>query len=90
MAREYSPIWPILDQTVGERKQKEQEEEEESRERGSTFSLDFWVIRSSSFGGARGKALPRKESFATRPEFSPTWFILWIRAIRMVRDVYEA
>ena len=68
MAREYSPIWPILDQTVGARKEKEKEEEEESRERGSTFSLNFWVIGSSSSSGARGKALPRKERFATRPE----------------------
>ena len=44
----------------------EKRKKEESREIGSTFSLDFWVIGSSSSGGARGKVFPHKESFTTR------------------------
>ena len=42
--------------------------EEESRERGSTFSLDFPTIGSSVSSEARGRVLSRDKSFKWRPE----------------------
>ena len=47
-------------------KRKRKRREEESRERGSTFSLNFPVIGPSVSGGARDKVLPRNESFKLR------------------------
>ena len=40
-----------------------EEEEEEEGERNSTFCLEFPMIRPSVSIGARGKVLPRDESF---------------------------
>ena len=37
------------------------------RERERDFSLDFWVIRSSEFFGARSKAVLRDEGNAWAP-----------------------
>ena len=53
---------------MGKRKRKRREEE--SRERGSTFSLNFLVIGLSVSDGARDKVLPHDESFKLRPK---TW-----------------
>ena len=47
-----------------EEKRRENKKKGESKARGSTFSLDFRVIGSSSLGGARRKANPLRESFA--------------------------
>ena len=74
MAREYSPTWPILDQTVGEgRKKKEEKRRKEKkrrevRERDTTFSLNFPAIEPAVPGGARGKVLPRGKSYKWKPE----------------------
>ena len=70
MAREYSPIWPILDQTKGEREKKEREEKrkESCRESDTTFSLIFSVIGPAVLSGARGRVHPHGKSFTTRPE----------------------
>ena len=48
----------------GKKGKKEEMREEEGRERSSTFSLEFPVIRPSVFVGARGEVLPHDETFA--------------------------
>ena len=55
---------------MGEReKKREKERERESfRERSSTFSLNFLVIRPTVSGGAGGKVHSRHKSFALRPK----------------------
>ena len=64
MARKYSPIWPILDQTEGEREKKERGEKrkESCRERDTGFSLNFPVIGPTVLGGARGIVHPHYKS----------------------------
>ena len=68
------------------------------RERESTFSLDFRPIGPSVFDGARSKAILRDAGYAWTPIWwssdnskrwgsFPTWFILWLRAMFVVRDI---
>ena len=47
-----------------EREKKEEGERRNSRQRGSTFSLDFPVIGPSNFGETRGKVDPHCKSYA--------------------------
>ena len=47
----------------GEGKIKGEGKEEESREKDSTFSLDFPTIGPSVYGEVRGKVLPRDKSY---------------------------
>ena len=62
--KKYSPNLTILDQPVGWRRKEEKEKrEEESRERGSTFSLDFQTIGPSVSDNVRKKILPRYKSY---------------------------
>ena len=64
----------------------------------SSFSLGFRPIRRSVLDGARSKVALRGEGYAwaliwwsfnnsKRKESFPTWFILWLRAMFMVRDI---
>ena len=50
-----------------EREKKRKEKGREFRERGSTFSLDFLVIRPSNLGETRGKVDPHYKSYAWVP-----------------------
>ena len=63
MAREDIPLDFRPNNSVGREKKKGKGREEESRERGSTFPLDFPTIRPSVSGEARGKVLPRDKSY---------------------------
>ena len=65
MAREDIPLDFRQKNSVGRggTKEKGKWREEESRERGSTFSLDFPTIGPSVFDEARGKAFPRDKSY---------------------------
>ena len=55
---------PSWTKPVGwERKKKKEKEGRRSRERSSTFSLDFPVIELSVSVGARGKVFPCDKSF---------------------------
>ena len=66
MVREDIPLDPSLTKLVGRGKKRGEKEREgdgrRSRERGSTFSLDFPTIGPSVSGEARGKVLPRDNS----------------------------
>ena len=63
MEREDIPLEFRPNNSVGrEGKGKGKGIEEESRERGSTFSLDFSTIGLSVSDKARGKALPRDKN----------------------------
>ena len=70
------------------------------RERESTFSLDFRLIGQSVFDGARSNAVLRGEGYAWAPIWwssdnskrlgsFPTWFILCLRVMFMVRDILK-
>ena len=64
MAREDIPLDFRPNNSVGlGREEREKGREEESRERGSTFSLDFPTIGTSVFGEARGKVFPFDKSY---------------------------
>ena len=62
------------------------------RERESTFSLDFWLIRPSNFDGARREAALRGEDYAWtlalgvfdnfhEVGYFPTWFTFSLKAL---------
>ena len=62
------------------------------RERESTFSLDFWLIRLSDFDGARREAALRGEDYPWTPVlgvfdnfhevgYFPTWFTFSLKAL---------
>ena len=51
-----------------EREKKGERERRNSRERGSTFSLDFSVIGTSNSGKTRGKVDPHCKSYVWVPE----------------------
>ena len=68
------------------------------RERRCAFSLDFWPIGPSVLDVARSKVDLRGKSYEWTPIWwssdnskgygsFPTWFILWLRAMFMVRDI---
>ena len=69
-----------------------------SRERKCVFSLDFRPIGPSIFDEARSKTVLRDEGYTWTPIWwssdnskrygsFPTWFILWLRVLFMVRDI---
>ena len=93
-----SHLTPIFSQPVWEGKRREKKDERErrnSRDRGSTFSLDFPVIDPSNPGKTRGKVNPYYKSYCGVSKtlggrcLSPTWFSSCLRTIQMV-DVFGA
>ena len=62
--KKYSPNL-TLDQTIQEKEKRRMGKwgEEESRERGSTFSLDFLTIEPAVLSGSRREVFPHAKSF---------------------------